>query len=150
MRKHRQFQKSEVSNWKKEAVHSSQEFRNHLKTETFFQRRRRDFQMSSSQLSSSELNSGTHRLLTLQRDHGDGGQCTFRISEGVAQAPYSAPQRGGQGCQQPGDRQGERILIHPEQIKIELRHLQRKPNKAKCFVCRQVCLMPNIKCKRAY
>jgi hypothetical protein len=43
MRKHRQFQKSEVSNWKKEAVHSSQEFRNHLKTETFFQRRNLTF-----------------------------------------------------------------------------------------------------------
>jgi hypothetical protein len=57
MRKHRQLQKSEVSNWKKEAVHSSQEFRNHLKMETFFQRRRCDFQMSPSQLSSSELNS---------------------------------------------------------------------------------------------
>jgi hypothetical protein len=55
MRKHRQFQKSEVSNWKKEAVYSSQEFQNHLKTETFFRRRRRDFQLSSSELSSPDL-----------------------------------------------------------------------------------------------
>jgi hypothetical protein len=57
MRKRRQFQKFESSDWRKEAVHSSQEFRDHLKTETFFQRRRRDFQLSSSGLSSSELSS---------------------------------------------------------------------------------------------
>jgi hypothetical protein len=38
--------------WRKEAVQSSQEFRDHLKTETFFQRRRRDFQLSSSEYSS--------------------------------------------------------------------------------------------------
>ncbi len=57
MQKHSQFHKSEVLNWKKEATHSSQEFQNHLKTETFFQCRRRDFQMSSSQLLSSKLTS---------------------------------------------------------------------------------------------
>ena len=57
MRNRRQFQKFGSSDWKKEAVQSSQEFRNHLKTETFFQRRRRDFQLSSSELSSSELSS---------------------------------------------------------------------------------------------
>ncbi len=56
-RKRRQFQKFESSDWREEAVQSSQEFRDHLKTETFFQRRRRDFQLSSSELSSSELNS---------------------------------------------------------------------------------------------
>ena len=43
--------------WKKEAVQNSQEFRNHLKTETFFQCHRRDFQLSLSELSSSELSS---------------------------------------------------------------------------------------------
>jgi hypothetical protein len=57
MRKRRQFQKFESSDWRKEAVQSSQEFRDHLKTETFFQRRRRDFQLYSSELSSSELTS---------------------------------------------------------------------------------------------
>jgi hypothetical protein len=57
MRKQRQFQKFESSDWRKEAVQSSQEFRDHLKTETFFQHRRRDFQLSSSELSSSELSS---------------------------------------------------------------------------------------------
>jgi hypothetical protein len=57
MQKHRQFQKFGSLDWKKEAVQSSQEFHNHLKTETFFQRRRRDFQLSSSELSSSRLSS---------------------------------------------------------------------------------------------
>jgi hypothetical protein len=57
MQKHGQFQKSGGSDWKKEAVQSSQEFQNHLKTETFFQHRKCDFQLSFSQLSSSELNS---------------------------------------------------------------------------------------------
>ncbi len=57
MRKQRQFQKFGNSDWKEEAVQSSQEYRNHLKTETFFQRRRCDFQLSSSELSSSELSS---------------------------------------------------------------------------------------------
>ena len=57
MRKRHQFQRFESSDWRKEAVQSSQKFRDHLKTETFFQRRRRYFQLSSSALSYSELNS---------------------------------------------------------------------------------------------
>jgi hypothetical protein len=37
MQERRQFQKFGNSAWKKEAVQSSQNFRDHLKTETFFQ-----------------------------------------------------------------------------------------------------------------
>ena len=54
LRKRHQRLKSRIPSWKKEAIQAAHDFRNQLKTESFFRRRQFDFELSSSDLASSD------------------------------------------------------------------------------------------------
>jgi hypothetical protein len=78
LRRH-QLLKSRIPSWKKEAIQAAHDFRNQLKTESFFRRRQFDFKLSSSDLASSDSDA----LPTSTKDSVLTTSCQVSSSSGV-------------------------------------------------------------------